>query len=72
MRNHFTTGDTVRVDLLSIDKASYDCFNTLNDILTSDRSPTSLAPANPNTNLTNGALGYFAAYSISSKMVVLP
>jgi hypothetical protein len=72
MRNHFSTGDTVWVDLLSIDKASYDYFNTLNNILTSDRSPTSLAPANPNTNLTNGALGYFAAYSISSRMIILP
>ena len=72
MRNHFNPGDTVWVDLLSIDKASYDYFNTLNDILTSDRSPTSLAPANPNTNLTNGALGYFAAYSVDSKMIILP
>jgi hypothetical protein len=72
MRNHFQTGDTVWVDLLSIDKASYDYFNTLDNILTSDRSPTSLAPANPNTNLTNGSLGYFAAYSVDSKMIILP
>ena len=71
MRNYFKPGDTVWVDLLSIDKASYDYFNTLNNILTSDRSPTSLAPANPNTNLTNGALGYFAAYSMDSKVIVL-
>ena len=71
MRNYFNPGDTVWVDLLSIDKASYDYFNTLNNILTSDRSPTSLAPANPNTNLTNGALGYFAAYSVDSRMIIL-
>jgi hypothetical protein len=72
MRNHFQPGDSVWVDLLSIDKASYDYFNTLNNILTSDRSPTSLAPANPNTNLTNGGLGYFAAFSVDSKIIVLP
>ncbi len=72
MRNHFQLGDSVWVDLLSIDKASYDYFNTLNNILTSDRSPTSLAPANPNTNLTNGGLGYFAAFSVDSKIIVLP
>jgi hypothetical protein len=71
MRNYFQPGDTVWVDLLSIDKSSYDYFNTLNNILTSDRSPTSLAPANPNTNLTNGALGYFAAYSVDSRMIIL-
>jgi len=72
MRRFFSPGDTVWVDLLSIDKASYDYFTTLNNILTSDRSPTSLAPANPNTNLTNGSLGYFSAYSMDSRMVILP
>jgi hypothetical protein len=71
MRNYFNPGDTVWVDLLSIDKASYDYFNTLNNILTSDRSPTSLSPANPTTNLTNGSLGYFAAYARDSKIIVL-
>jgi hypothetical protein len=71
LRNYFSPGDTVWVDLLSIDKASYDYFNTLNNILTSDRSPTSLAPANPNTNLTNGALGYFTAYTVDSKIIIL-
>ena len=65
------TGDTITVELLSIDQASYDYFNTLNDILTSDRAPTSLAPTNPNTNLTDGSLGYFSAYTIDSKKIVL-
>jgi hypothetical protein len=72
MRNHFNPGDTVWVDLLSIDKSAYDYFNTLNDILTSDRAPTSLAPANPTTNLTNGSLGYFGAWAVDSKVIVLP
>ncbi len=65
------TGDTVTVELLSIDKAAYDYFRTLNDILTSDRAPTSLAPTNPNTNLSSGSLGYFAAYTIDSKKIIL-
>lgn len=69
--NMVLTGDTITVELLSIDQASYDYFNTLNDILTSDRAPTSLAPANPNTNLTNGSLGYFAAYTIDKKKIIL-
>jgi hypothetical protein len=64
-------GDTISVELLSIDQASYEYFQTLNDILTSDRAPTSLAPTNPNTNLTNGSLGYFSAYTIDSKRLVL-
>lgn len=71
IRRNVTVGDTVTVDLLSIDKATYDYYKTLNDILTSDRSPTSLSPANPNTNLSNGALGHFAAYSVDTKTIVL-
>ncbi|MDR3666467.1 MAG: DUF4249 domain-containing protein [Ignavibacteriaceae bacterium] len=65
------TGDTITVDLLSIDKATYDYFNTLRDILTSEGAATSLAPANPNTNLSNGALGYFAAYTMDRKTIIL-
>ncbi len=65
------TGDTVFVELLSIDKSAYDYFRTLNNILTSDRAPTSLAPANPNTNLSNGSLGYFAAFTVDSKSIIL-
>ncbi len=64
-------GDTITIDLLSIDKAAYDYFNTLSDILSSDRSPTSLSPANPNSNLSNNALGYFAAYTVDTKRIVL-
>jgi hypothetical protein len=30
-----------------------------------------LAPANPNTNLSNGALGYFAAYTMDRKTIIL-
>jgi hypothetical protein len=65
------TGDTVFVELLSIDKAAYDYYRTLNNILSSDRAPTSLAPANPNTNLSNGSLGYFAAFTVDSRSIVL-
>jgi hypothetical protein len=70
-RRTIVPGDTITVDLLSLDKATYDYYLTLNNILTSDRSPTSLSPANPNTNLSNGSLGYFAAYAIDSKKIVL-
>lgn len=71
IRRSVVPGDTVTVDLLSIDKATYDYYRTLNDILTSDRSPTSLSPANPNTNLSDGSLGYFSAYAIDTKRIVL-
>jgi hypothetical protein len=31
----------------------------------------SSAPSNPNSNISNGALGYFGACSISKKSIVL-
>ncbi len=65
-------GDTITVKLLSIDRATYDYYNTLRTILSSDRSPLSQAPANPNTNLSGGALGFFSAQSASSRSIVFP
>ncbi len=65
------TGDTITVELLSIDRPTYDYFNTLRDVLSSDQAATSLAPTNPNTNLSNGSLGYFSAYTIDTKTIIL-
>jgi hypothetical protein len=64
-------GDTITIELCSIDKVSYDYFHTLSDILSSDRSPTSLSPANPNSNISGDALGYFAAYTVDTKRIIL-
>ncbi len=64
-------GDTVSVDLECIDKATYDYYFTLRNILEADQSPTSLSPANPNTNLSNGSLGYFSAYTIDTRSLVI-
>ncbi|MGD1043911.1 MAG: DUF4249 domain-containing protein [Bacteroidota bacterium] len=65
-------GDTITIELCSIDKASYDYFHTLSDILSSDRSPTSLSPANPNSNISGDALGYFSAYTVDTKKIIIP
>jgi len=69
--NELQSGDTVSVDLECIDKSTYDYYSTLRDIIAADQSPTSLSPANPNTNLTNQALGYFSAYTIDTRSLIL-
>lgn len=69
--NKLGPGDTVKVDLLSIDKATYDYYYTLRNIIAADQSPTSLSPANPNTNLSNGSLGYFSAYAMDSRTIII-
>lgn len=63
-------GDTDVVVLMSIDKRAYDYYRTLEDILRTNPFFGS-TPANPNTNLTNGALGYFAAYAVSVKPIII-
>ncbi|HLP16612.1 MAG TPA: DUF4249 domain-containing protein [Bacteroidota bacterium] len=64
-------GDTITVDLLSIDQPTYEYYKTLATIRSSDQSATALSPANPNTNLSNGSLGYFSAYTYDSKQIIL-
>ena len=68
----FEKNNTMKVELLSIDKATHDYFYTLSDVLISDNSgPFFISiPDNPLTNFTNGALGYFAAYSVRSRTIV--
>ena len=63
-------GDTDVVVLMSIDKRAYDYYHTLEEILRTNPFFGS-TPANPNTNLTNGALGYFAAYAVSVKPLLI-
>jgi len=63
-------GDTAVVELMSIDKKAFDYFHTLDEILRTNPFFGS-TPANPNTNLTNGALGYFAAYAVSFKSIII-
>ena len=55
---------------MSIDKSTYDYYRTLADLLYTNPFFGS-TPANPNTNLSNGALGYFGSYSSSFKTLVV-
>lgn len=63
-------GASYRIELLSIDKATYGYYRTLDDLLYINPFFGS-TPANPNTNLSNGALGYFGACAVSSKTIVI-
>jgi hypothetical protein len=63
-------GDTVQIDLVTFDKSAYDFYNSLKQTLNTG-NPFSAPPANPITNLSNGALGYFGAYAVTSKKIIL-
>ncbi len=60
--NRLISGDSLRVEMQTLDPAAYEYFRTLNLILTTNAAP-STTPANPTSNFTGGALGYFSAHS---------
>jgi len=65
-----TLGDRFRIELLSLDKQTYEYYRTLEDLLFSNPVFGS-TPANPENNLSNGALGYFGAYAVSLRTVTI-
>jgi hypothetical protein len=65
-----TAGDTFRIELLSLDQATYGYYRTLEDLLHTNPIFGS-TPANPNNNLSNGALGYFGACAVSYKTIIV-
>ena len=65
-----SAGDTFRIELISLDEQTYGYYRTLADLLHTNPIFGS-TPANPNTNLSNGALGYFGACAISFKTIII-
>ena len=62
--------DTIVIELMNIDTKVYDYYTTLNSIL-EDMFIFSTSPANPNSNISNGVLGYFGAYSYTRDTVII-
>ncbi|MFT5778728.1 MAG: hypothetical protein ACI837_001684 [Crocinitomicaceae bacterium] len=63
----FNLGDTVGVELRTIDRDVYHYYIELQSLT----DPNSAAPANPTFQWTNKALGYFSAYGNSRQEVVV-
>ncbi|MCF8374622.1 MAG: DUF4249 domain-containing protein [Bacteroidales bacterium] len=60
----FLTNDTVIVELQTLDESTYNYYRTLSSVFEGGMIGNA-NPSNPVTNLSNGALGYFGAYTIS-------
>lgn len=61
-------GDTVKLSLYTID---VNVYNYMNQLLQISNSALSVTPANPDTNFSNGALGYFSAHTVASKQAIV-
>lgn len=67
---HARAGSTYRLELYSLDSKTFEYYRTLEDLLNNNPIFGS-TPANPNTNLSNGALGYFGTGAYSSKTILI-
>jgi hypothetical protein len=65
-------GDSVTVVLQSINKIAYEYLSTIHELSQEGFRGAPASPANPLSNFTNGALGYFSAYSLTAKTIVIP
>lgn len=63
-------GDTVTVEMQGIDPSVYKFFLSLSQSSTGGNE--SVAPGNPVSNITGGALGYFNAFVKQRKTVIVP
>ena len=63
-------GDTIFVELWGIDKGVYEYYSTLNEIL-GGAGPSTASPANPTSNISGGAMGYFSAFTVARKWRVV-
>jgi hypothetical protein len=65
-------GDAVQVDMYCLDSAAYNYFFQLFTSGGAGSFNTSASPANPASNISNGAYGYFSAHTVSSQAGYVP
>ena len=68
---YLNIGDQLEVSMYCIDANVYNYFFQLDRSGGSGAFNTSASPANPTTNISNGAYGYFSAHTIQSKTVTV-
>jgi hypothetical protein len=68
----FKSGSTLTVQMNGIDQPVSVYLNELLQISGGSGGFSSPTPANPTSNISGGALGYFSAITISSKSVIVP
>ncbi|MFK8045825.1 MAG: DUF4249 domain-containing protein [Crocinitomicaceae bacterium] len=73
LNRSFDPGDTLGIELIQIEKPTYDYFSSLLDIVGGNQGPGgSAAPGNPLSSWSNNALGNFYATSSATAIVILP
>lgn len=70
---YLNPGDLLRVDMYCVDKNDYTYFFQLGQTAGGARGAfdTNASPANPSTNISSGAYGYFSAHTVRSRTVTV-
>ena len=63
-------GDTLQMSMYCVDKNVYSYLFSLISV-TGNNSFQSATPANPISNISNGALGYFSAHTVTRKQLTV-
>jgi len=66
---YLNVGDLLRMDMYCVDLNVYTYFNQLAQSNGVGAFNTAASPANPSSNISNGAYGVFSAHTVSSKTV---
>jgi len=69
----FQIGDSLTIEYVSMDSVTFDYFRTLVSVTAyeEDNGGDPAAPANPLTNWNNDALGYFGAFSVNLRTLIV-
>jgi Domain of unknown function (DUF4249) len=65
--SYFKIGDQLEIKMYCIDENVYNYFNELDQSSGTGAFNTTASPANPASNISNGAYGYFSAHTTQSK-----
>lgn len=69
--SYLDPGELLRVDMYCIDANVYNYFSQLSQATGTGAFNTAAAPANPSTNISNGAYGVFSAHTVSTRTVTV-
>ena len=67
---YLVRGDQLQVNMYSVDSNVYNYFYQLNQ--SNSGGTFDASPANPTSNISNGAYGYFSAHTINTAQVIVP
>lgn len=66
------SGDSLQVNTYAIDQEAYEYYNTLASLVGGGFLANSATPANPTSNWSNGALGFFGTLAVSETELIVP